>query len=91
MIVLLPVVAAGQANGDVEAAGGVGGGVHRAIVDAGDRGHQGEAETETVVAGAFVEARERQEQPIDLIGWYDRTGVTGLAPGTRCCRCWSRS
>src|SRR5207248_7681606 len=53
----------------------IGGGVHRPVVNGGDGRHQGEAETETVVAGAVVEPGERQEQPVDVIGWHDRAGV----------------
>ena len=75
MLVWLLAVAAGKADGDVEAAGGDGGGVHGSAVDGGDRRHQGEAETETIVAGAVVEAGERQKEPVDLVGWYDAAGV----------------
>ncbi len=44
-------------------------------MDGGDRCDEGEAEPEAVVAGAVVEAGERQEQPADLAGWYDLAGV----------------
>jgi hypothetical protein len=44
-------------------------------VNGGDRRHEGEPETETVVAGAVIEACEWQEQPVDLVGWHDRAGV----------------
>jgi hypothetical protein len=44
-------------------------------VDRGDGRHQGEAEAEAIVAGAVVEPGERQEQPVDLVGWHDRAGV----------------
>ena len=66
------VVASREADGDVEATGGDGGGVHGAAVDRGDGRDEGEAETEAVVAGAVVEPGERQEQPVDLVGWDDR-------------------
>src|SRR5215831_4811085 len=75
MVVPFLAVATGQADGDVEAAGGDGGGVHSSVVDGGDRRHQGETETEAVVAGAVVEPGERQEQPVDHVGWYDRAGI----------------
>jgi hypothetical protein len=75
MVVWLLAVAAREANDDVEAAAGDGRGVHGSAVDGGDGRHQGEAETETIVAGTVVEAREWQEQPVDVVGWNDRAGV----------------
>src|SRR5262245_61266272 len=67
MVVPFLAVATGQADGDVEAAGGDGGGVHSSVVDGGDRRHQGETETEAVMAGAVIEPGERQEQPVDHV------------------------
>src|SRR5260370_27073808 len=62
------VVASREADGDVEAPGGDGGGVHGSVVDGGDGRYQGEAETEAVVAGAAAEPGERQEQAFDHVG-----------------------
>ncbi len=69
-VALLLAVAAGEANSDVKAARRGGGGVHGSAVDGRDRGDQGEAETEAIVAGSVVEARKRQEQPVHLVGWH---------------------
>src|SRR5690348_18456067 len=75
LVVLFPAVAAGQPDGDIEAAVGHGGGVHGSVVDGGDGRHQGETQTEAVVAGAVVEPGEREEQAGDLVGWYGAGGV----------------
>src|SRR5260370_27494828 len=66
------VVASREADGDVEAPGGRGGGVHGSVVDGGDGRYQGEAETEAVVAGAAAEPGERQEQAFDHVGGGQR-------------------
>jgi hypothetical protein len=42
---------------------------------------QGEAETEAIVAGAVVKPGERQEQPVDLVGWCDPAGVDDSQQG----------
>jgi len=49
--------------------------VHGSAVGGRDRGHQREAETEAVVTRAVVEARERQEQTVELVGRDDAAGV----------------
>ena len=36
------------------------------------------AKAEAIVAGAVVEARERQEQALDLVGWYHWAGVAEM-------------
>jgi len=69
------LVASREADGDVEAAGGDGVGVHVSAVDGGDGSHPGEAEPEAFVPGAVVEPGEWQEQALDLVGWYDQAGV----------------
>ena len=62
------MVAPRDADGDVEASGGPGGGLHGSVVEAGDGRHQREAETEPVVAGALLEPGERQEQVLNQFG-----------------------
>src|SRR5215472_16194063 len=48
-------VASREADGDVEASGGHGRSVHRAVMDGGNGRHEGKAEAEAVVPGAVVE------------------------------------
>src|SRR3984885_7541896 len=78
---VLSAVAAGQAEGDVEPAVRDGAGVHASVVDGGDGRHQGEAETETIVAGAVVEPGERQEKPVDLVRGHNLAGVDDSQQG----------
>jgi hypothetical protein len=69
------VATAGQADRDVEAAGGNRGGVDGSVVQGRDRRYERETETEPLVPSAIVEASEREEEPFDLVGGNDAPGV----------------